>query len=84
MDVKESIKIKDYTRSNFKVGMWVVDSEGNEFKITEIRENKDVFMWDAVSLWSPRGEIEIASGDLRFYTIRGGNMRERELKNESD
>lgn len=55
---------------NFKVGMWVVDSEGNEFKITEIRENKDAFMWDAVSLWSSRGEKEIASNDLQFYTIR--------------
>jgi len=56
--------------SEFKVGMWVVDSEGNEFKITEIRENNNPFMWDAVTLKNRRGEKEIASIDLQFYTIR--------------
>ena len=68
--MKKYIKVKKYIRKLFKVGMWVVDSGGNEFKITEMRENNDPFMWDAISLWSPRGEIEIASSDLQFYTIR--------------
>jgi hypothetical protein len=53
----------------FKVGMWVADSEGNEFKITEWKVAQDEFHYDGVTLKNRRGEKEIASNDLQFYII---------------
>ena len=61
------IKVK---MKKFKVGMWIIDSEGNEFKITEWKDAQDKFHYDGVTLWNRRGEKEIASNDLQFYTVR--------------
>jgi len=61
--------VKKEIRRTFKVGMFVKSSEDYEFKITEMRENDDPFMWDAITLRNRSGEIEIASNDLLFYTI---------------
>ena len=69
-DVQKAVGLKKYLREAFEVGMMVIDSDGNEFRISEMRENDDVFMWDAVSLKNRSGEIEIASVDLQFYNIR--------------
>jgi len=71
MDVKEAVEIKESLRNEFFVGNWVVDSEGNEFKITEFVINNDPFMWDHINLWSRRGESVIGSGDLRYFIKRG-------------
>jgi len=67
--MEEYLIIKERIRKSFEVGMSVIGHGDNEFKITEIRENDDPFMWDAITLRNRSGEIEIASNDLQFFTI---------------
>ena len=62
-DTKAPLPLSDDKISPVLEGTWVMDSEGNRFRIDFVDMKRQ-----AVSLWASHGQKEICVSDLKFYS----------------